>query len=128
LPRGSLLDVGSGSGMLAVAAAKLGFAPVYAVDVDPVAVAMTIDNARANDVEVDAREADALRVGLPETAVAIANITLEGVRGIAPHLGTAHLVTSGYLEADRPALDRRQHLRRATRQGWAADVWTSAEE
>ena len=37
-PRGSVLDVGCGSGVLAIAAARLGFGPVAAVDVDEIAV------------------------------------------------------------------------------------------
>jgi ribosomal protein L11 methyltransferase len=49
----SLLDVGCGSGVLSVAAAKLGFAPVTAVDIDEVALEVTRANAAANDVEVD---------------------------------------------------------------------------
>jgi len=48
LRRGSLLDVGCGSGVLAVAGARLGFAPVHAVDHDPVAVEATLANAAAN--------------------------------------------------------------------------------
>ncbi len=47
-PASSVLDVGCGSGVLAVAAALLGADPVVAVDVDPVAVAATRDNAAAN--------------------------------------------------------------------------------
>ena len=46
LARGSLLDVGCGSGVLAVAGAKLGFRPVHAVDHDPVAVDATIAKTR----------------------------------------------------------------------------------
>ena len=41
LEPGSLLDVGCGSGVLAIAAAKLGFGPVVAIDSDPVAVEAT---------------------------------------------------------------------------------------
>jgi ribosomal protein L11 methyltransferase len=53
-PGVSVLDVGCGTGVLAVAAGVLGASPVVAVDVDPVAVAATLANARANGVEVDA--------------------------------------------------------------------------
>jgi ribosomal protein L11 methyltransferase len=56
---GSLLDVGCGSGVLSLAAARLGFGPIVAVDNDPVAVDVTRANARANDVELDARLVDA---------------------------------------------------------------------
>ncbi len=42
------LDVGSGSGILSIAAARLGAATVLAVDVDPIAVAATAANARRN--------------------------------------------------------------------------------
>lgn len=44
------LDLGSGSGILAIAAAKLGARKVLALDIDPVATAATADNARANGV------------------------------------------------------------------------------
>lgn len=45
-----VLDVGTGSGILAIAAVKIGASSVDAVDVESVAVAATIDNARRNDV------------------------------------------------------------------------------
>lgn len=123
LPRGSLLDVGCGSGVLSVAAARLGFAPIHAVDHDPVAVEAAVANAEANGVEVAARTVDALKGDLPETDVVVANLTLEDVGLLAPLVRSRFLVSSGYLESDWPDLDRRQHVRRATRDGWAADIW-----
>ena len=47
-PRGSLADLGCGSGVLALAAARLGFAPVTAVDSEQAAVEATLENARVN--------------------------------------------------------------------------------
>src|ERR1019366_10212180 len=46
----SFLDIGTGSGILAIAAAKLGYAPVHAFDFDPDAVLVARANARANGV------------------------------------------------------------------------------
>ena len=51
-PRGPLADLGCGSGVLAIAAAKLGFDPVSALDNEPAAVEATRENARANGVEL----------------------------------------------------------------------------
>ena len=59
--RGSMLDAGCGSGVLAVAAALLGFAPVHAVDADEDAVQVAGDTVRVNGVRVDVSRADALR-------------------------------------------------------------------
>ena len=56
--RGSVLDVGCGSGVLSIAAAKLGFAPVRAFDFDPQAVEATERNAADNGVTVDVGLAD----------------------------------------------------------------------
>jgi ribosomal protein L11 methyltransferase len=47
----SFLDIGSGSGILAIAAAKLGYAPVQALDFDPQAIRVSRANARANRVQ-----------------------------------------------------------------------------
>jgi len=47
----SFLDMGTGSGILAIAAAKLGYAPVQAFDLDPEAVRVARANARANGVQ-----------------------------------------------------------------------------
>jgi ribosomal protein L11 methyltransferase len=123
LPRGSLLDIGCGSGVIAVAGAKLGFAPVHAVDHDPVAVETTTANAAANGVEIDARLTDALSGELPDAGTTVANLTLETVLELAPRDRSQYLVTSGYLTTDRLQLSGRSSLRRAMLDGWAADVW-----
>ena len=51
----SVLDVGTGSGILAIGAAKRGARPVVAVDNDPLAVRAATENAARNDVRVDVR-------------------------------------------------------------------------
>ena len=123
LDRGSLLDVGCGSGVLAIAAVKLGFGPVEAIDLDPAAVEATEGNAERNGVGLRVAAADALAVGLPPTDVAVANIALEAVEAIVPRLEAETIVTSGYLDAQRPALDGLRHRERRTADGWAADLY-----
>jgi len=51
----SFLDIGTGSGILAIAAAKLGCSPVHAFDFDPEAVRVARANARANGVHKQVR-------------------------------------------------------------------------
>jgi ribosomal protein L11 methyltransferase len=122
--RGSLLDVGCGSGVLSIAAAGLGFGPVTAVDVDPAAVEATGVNAAANGVDVAVRLVDALAgPALPVTDVAVANIALEAVAAVAPRLVSPVLIASGYLERDHPSPRGYERRRRATAGGWAADLY-----
>lgn len=123
LPRTALLDAGCGSGVLAIAAVRLGFFPVWAVDLDPQAVQATMRNAAANGVSVHTAMADALSDRLPDTPAAVANLTGAAVLAFAPRLPQATLVTSGYLASDVVAPDGRRRLRRLERDGWAADVW-----
>jgi ribosomal protein L11 methyltransferase len=128
LPRGSLLDVGCGSGVLAIAAARLGFGPVVAVDFDPLAVGATRDNAAANGVEVETRLLDASRDPLPAAATVVANISLDSAAEIAGRLACERLVTSGYLVSNRLDLPGYRARRRLGDEGWAADLWESASE
>ena len=123
LQPGSAVDLGCGSGVLAIVAAKLGFAPVLAFDNDENAVAATLANAAANGVEVDARRADALTESLPATDVAIANITRPALESLASRLHSTQLVSSGYLPTAELELPRYDHVRRITRGGWAADLY-----
>jgi ribosomal protein L11 methyltransferase len=55
---GAFLDLGCGSGVLAIAAARLGWAPVTAVDFDPLAVEATASNASVNGVSLEVRRHD----------------------------------------------------------------------
>jgi ribosomal protein L11 methyltransferase len=79
-----VLDYGCGSGILAIAAAKLGAAQVDAVDVDAEAVRTAADNARANDVTLRAAVPDALAPALYDLVVS--NILAQPLIVLAPLL------------------------------------------
>jgi ribosomal protein L11 methyltransferase len=123
LEPGSLLDLGCGSGVLAIAGAKLGFAPVYAFDADEAAVEVAQANAERNVVAVQARLADALTALLPTADVAVANIALDVVEAVVPRVDAGVVVTSGYLDSQRPALAAFEHAEHRTQDGWAADLF-----
>jgi ribosomal protein L11 methyltransferase len=120
-PLSDLVDLGCGSGVLAIAAAKLGFTPVTALDVDPDAVAAATANACANGVDIQVRQADVFVEALPAAALALANVTLQAVEILAPRLETNTLIVSGYLAGERPALPEWEHVERREEGGWAAD-------
>jgi ribosomal protein L11 methyltransferase len=112
----SLLDVGCGSGVLSVAAAKLGFGPVAAVDLDEVALETTRANAAANGVAVEVGSE------LRPSKLAVMNIALDVVERMLPELPVERAITSGYLERDEPRADGWRALERRVRDGWAADL------
>jgi ribosomal protein L11 methyltransferase len=80
----SLLDLGCGSGVLAIAAAKLGFTPVVGIDTDEAAIEATLANAGVNGVELAALPGDALVDDLPTAGVAVANVALDVVERLLP--------------------------------------------
>jgi len=112
----SLLDVGCGSGVLSVAAAKLSFPSVAAFDIDDVALETTAANASANDVSVD------VVTELRPAQLAVMNIALDVVESMLPELPVERAITSGYLNRDRPRVDGWHPVERSTRDGWAADL------
>lgn len=122
LPPASVLDVGCGSGVLSIAAAKLGYSPVWSVDVDEAAVEATRANAAVNDVELTARRADALVDPLPRTDVVVANVALEPLQALGRRLTSRFAITSGYLAADLPRLPAYRRVERRELDGWAADL------
>jgi ribosomal protein L11 methyltransferase len=100
--RGALADWGTGSGVLAIAAAKLGFAPIVACDQEPAALESARENARANGVELELRRVNLRLEPPPEAPTVVANLTAPVLSEIARHLARAPevLVCSGLLAAE----------------------------
>jgi ribosomal protein L11 methyltransferase len=121
IERGSALDIGCGSGVLAIAACRLGFEPVSAIDSDPAAIDAAARNAAANGVEIDVRLVDAMAEELPAAEVALANIDLATLARLSP--SSRSIVTSGYYEDDRPAFAGFAHAARRVESRWAADLF-----
>ncbi len=131
---GSLVDVGCGSGVLAIVAAKLGFAPVIALDYDRAATAATSENAARNGVELDVRDFDMREEQAPRADVGIANVLAGPLltwaafqRELPPTLILSGLLAT---ETDRvaAAYAQRGHAERERRVSgeWAALLLTSA--
>ena len=85
-PPGSLLDAGCGSGVVSLAALRLGFAPVWGIDIDPVAIEAAVDNAARNGLAPvfmtgDATDAD---LPLPAAETVVANLALAPILRLAP--------------------------------------------
>jgi ribosomal protein L11 methyltransferase len=84
-PGASVLDVGTGSGILAIAARKLGAGRVAANDDDPKAVEVARENAAANGAEVEISRAPARRIA-GTFDVVVANILANTLVALAPEL------------------------------------------
>jgi len=91
----SLLDVGTGSGILAIAAAKRGASPVVAVDTDELAVEATRENVERNRVAIPVAQGSAMDVP-GRFDIVIANIVAPVLQQIAGDLA-ARLAAGGTL-------------------------------
>jgi ribosomal protein L11 methyltransferase len=96
----TVLDYGCGSGILAIAAMKLGAGKATGVDVDPQAVQASCDNALANQVIADFYLPE--NVSLTQYDIVVANILTNPLRALAPLLAGAtksggRIVLSGIL-------------------------------
>jgi ribosomal protein L11 methyltransferase len=120
--RGSVLDAGCGSGVIAVAAWCLGFEPVYAVDADRVAVEAAARTARSNQARVNVFSGDVLADDLPRVDLVVANIELRAVEALLERRPAVTAITSGYLAHESPAIAGWKPVRRLELDGWAADV------
>jgi ribosomal protein L11 methyltransferase len=132
-PGGALLDLGCGSGVLAIAAAKLGWSPVLGLDHEPEAVTATLENAAANDVEVEAERHDLLRDGpAPGAPTVVANLLRPLLLrvaddGFAGGERPRALVASGLLtgEADEVAGQPARRLGLAERARRSSGEWSA---
>ena len=124
----NLADWGTGTGVLAIAAARVGYRPVFAIDVDPAALDACRSNARANGAGVETRRLDITRDCAPAASTVVANLTLPLLEaaakvqrrpewliasGVLGHQADAIAAAFGMVERERRELD-----------GWAAVVLT----
>jgi len=97
LEASDVLDVGCGTGVLAIAAARLGATQVTAVDIDGDAVTVTRRNAEANGVALVA-EVGTVTAATPVHDVVVANLVTDTIVALAPALvrvAASHLIVSG---------------------------------
>ena len=122
----SLLDYGCGSGILAIAAARLGAREVLGVDIDPQAVSAAQSNAERN--EVSARFADSAREIKGQFDIVVANILSNPLKALAPAI-CSHVRPGGQLALSGILADQAEELIAAyapwvplavadTREGW----------
>ncbi|HOF87205.1 MAG TPA: 50S ribosomal protein L11 methyltransferase, partial [Armatimonadota bacterium] len=134
-PGMAVCDVGTGSGILAIAAAKLGAGRIVATDHDDLAVRVARENAALNGVagRIDFRVSDLLAGADGPFALVLANILAPVVLALIPALPAVLppgglFISSGYIltqEADiRAALEGAGHALRARyeREGWVTLV------
>jgi ribosomal protein L11 methyltransferase len=128
---GPLADLGCGSGVLAIAAAKLGFAPIVAIDNELAAVEATRENARRNGVTLDRVERlDLRREPIPVAPVTVANLVrplLLEVAALMPERPET-LIVSGLLGGEEDeaaaAFAPLRERRRLRLQEWSALLLT----
>jgi ribosomal protein L11 methyltransferase len=129
-PGGGFADLGCGAGVLAIAAAGLGWAPVYAVDAEERAVEAARRNAERNGVDVRALLADLTEVPPPPATTLAANVPLAVHEHVARGLdgATAQVIASGIVAgqaeatAERYAAAGLAERGRRDEQGWTA-MW-----
>ncbi len=134
-PGCTVLDVGCGSGILAICASKLGAAHGFACDIDPVAVRIARENCRMNETDNVVCEVSDLLASVPAEKydVCVANIVADVILRMAPDIGNflkedGVLIVSGIIEerADEVllALDRNGYrvIDGKRENGWYAGV------
>jgi len=101
----SLLDAGSGTGVLAIAARKLGANRILAYDIEEWAYQNTAENVALNHAEIEVRKGDASAIGEETFDVVLANINKNVLLSDMPRFAKAltpggHLLLSGFFQTD----------------------------
>jgi ribosomal protein L11 methyltransferase len=134
--RQSLLDIGCGSGILAIAAAKLGYSPVEAFDCDPEAIRVSLQNIKRNRVRVRLRRADLRRMPLVSRRrydVVCANLTGDLLVGEAEKIRNrlkpgGKLVVAGILRREFPGVRKKlQRVNLTLRETGVSREWKSGQ-
>lgn len=112
-----VLDVGTGSGILAIAAKRLGAGEVVALDIDPVAVEVARENAARNGVPVDVRLATLDRIEQDPADLIVANIIASVIIDILPDVA-ARLKPGGRFLASGIIGEKRQAVAHAMTDAW----------
>lgn len=120
----TVFDVGTGSGILAVAAAVLGAGRVKAVDNDPLAVATARENAARNGVadRVTVAAGDLLNGDWGRADVVVANIVADAIIRLIPSVA-AVLKPGGVFIASGIIKEREAQVRRSLQDGGLAMKW-----
>ena len=124
-PAGALCDWGAGTGVLAVAAARLGWGPVTAVEVMPDGLEAIRANAAANGVQVQAVWSNLAETPAPWAPTVVANLPLELLLDVAVEKPPERLFAAGFLagRADEVAeAFGMAEVERRVRGEWAAVV------
>jgi ribosomal protein L11 methyltransferase len=108
-PSGPLVDLGTGSGVLAILGARLGFAPVLALDIDPAAIQAARSNAQINRVGIEVRRHDLRSDPVSLARTTLANLLSPLLISWAARLGEApelprRLVVGGLLGSERASV------------------------
>jgi ribosomal protein L11 methyltransferase len=115
LPGDRLLDLGTGSGILAIIAAQLGAAPVEAIDIDPLAVSVAAANCAANQVAADCHAGELRDARESTYDIIVANIIADVIRSILPAIPT-HLAGDGLFIASGIIADKLDPVLEAARE------------
>ncbi len=103
-PPGRLLDLGCGSGLLAILAARAGHSPIIAMDIDQFAIDSTRENAEINGVldVIEVRLGDAIMEPLPEVDLVVANIERKIVEMLLQRDGLPNRLIASGLRVEDP--------------------------
>jgi ribosomal protein L11 methyltransferase len=130
----TVLDVGCGSGILSIAAARLGAASILGVDTDPIAVDATRANVRRNRLARRIRiRQGSVPTGEPPVDVVLANLIASVVIALAPDLAMAlrprgRILASGiFADRERAVVAAFGEAGLAVTGRWAEEDWVAIE-